>query len=220
MNLSLVTNIFRIRDYRPDILQLKEAIRSKIAELGLSDVVVEDSEGERIARMKGLTFISLTPQQYHKKVMLFTLPQFLISIYASLYSSRRVLSWEYLYHSHHVYSVLASSLIYWGNYDSEDENVRKFLRRMDMICVLLSTSSLYWRANKYSKGLTKATFFANIIFGCLFLLSHYFNKWYPYRSIWSHSIAHTMTHVYNVHYFMTVYRIKVWKRSRRLKLPS
>lgn len=195
-------------------------VKAKLDELGITDILEENKDGDRIKRMKSLKFISLTPRQYHKKVMLFTLPQFLISMYASLYCSKRVLSWEYLYHSHHIFSVLISSVLYWGNYDSDDERVVKILRRGDMICVLLGSVSLHWRAWSYSRGLSKATIFANVVFIGLFLLSHYFNKWYPYRSIWSHSLAHTMTHLYNVHYFMTVFRIKTWRRGRREALKS
>lgn len=149
--------------------------------------------------------------------MLFTLPQFLISLYSSLYCSRSVVSWEYLFHSHHIYLVMLSSVLYWGNYDSDDRSVRKILRRGDMMCVMLGSLSLFWRAWMYSRGLTKATGFAYSVFMGLFFLSHYFNKVYPYRSIWSHSLAHTMVHIYNIHYFMTVYRIKTWRRALKGK---
>lgn len=198
--------------------KLKATIVAKIKSLGLESVVFEEGD-EKIRRMNSLKIINMTPREYHKKVMLFTLPQFLISFYASLYS----VSGDgvsdggirgYLYHSHHIFSVLGSSILYWSNYDSGDKKRRKILRRFDMTCVCLSILSLYWRANRYSRGLTKATLLAHIVFTGMFLLSHNFNKRYPYRSIWLHSLAHTMVHLYNIHYFMTVYRIKMWKAAR------
>ena len=200
--------------------KLKKAIMAKIKSLGLDSAVFEEGD-EKIVRMDSLKIINMPPREYHKKVMLFTLPQFLISFYASLYSVHggknldkvRLLS-EYFYHSHHIFSVLGSSILYWSNYDSGDEKRRKILRRLDMVCVCLSIMSLYWRANRYSRGLTKATLLANIVFMGLFLLSHNFNKKYPYKSIWFHSFAHTLTHLYNIHYFMTVYRIKMWKAAK------
>ncbi len=224
MNVMNMRNVGNIRtvvneQYRQQIEkieQLKEAIMVKIKSLGLESVVSEEGI-EKIQRMNSLKMVNLTPREYHKKVMLFTLPQFLISFYASLYSvnngGERVIL-EYLYHSHHVFSVLGSSILYWSNYDSDDEKRRKILRRFDMTCVCLSTLSLYWRASKYSRGLTKATLFANIVFIGLFISSHNFNKRYPYKSIWLHSLAHTSVHLYNIHYFMTVYRIKMWKLAR------
>lgn len=188
----------------------------------IDDILSDNDEDEDNIRggLKGEpNSLVMTPRQYHKKVMLFTLPQFMISFYSSLYtinpnSKKNTLS-KYVYHTHHVILVLLSSILYWGNYDSENEHTRMLLRRFDMCCVLFSICSLYWRASRYSKGLTKASFFANAIFMGLYLLSHYFNKRYPYRSIWSHSFAHTLGHIYNVHYFMTIYRIAMWRRRLR-----
>lgn len=210
-DLDFIKNIFApLRDYNLDIQYLQKLVKDRL------DSFTEDDK-EKVRRMQSLKFISLTPYQYHKKVMLFTLPQFLISIYASMWSTKRIWSWKYVFHSHHVYAVMVTSVLYWGNYDIEDQVKRNLFRRIDMLCVLLSISSLYWRAWYYSHGLPKVTIGTTWMFVGLYMFSNYLNKRYPYHSIWSHSLAHTMTHLYNVHYFMIIHWIKLKRCQSHLR---
>lgn len=210
---SVIRGLFTVPDNDVNIEKLLESIREKSKELGIYKILFDergyDSDFEK------LTYISMTPRQYHKKVMLFTLPQFLTSLYCSLYVSKSVFSKKYWFHSHHVYLILLCSILYWGNYDNENEKLRQMFRRIDMFNTMVSIISLYLRAKRYSRGLTKSTIFAIVMFINMFVLSHYFNKRYPYRSIWFHSMAHSIHHLYNIHYFLTIYRIKLWRRAAR-----
>ena len=184
--MDIVKNVFKLQDYSRSFPAIKELLDGKEH------------------------FISLTPKQYHKKVMLFTLPQFFISLYGSMYCTKTVRSAKYLYHTHHLALVFLTSVLYWGNYDNEKANI---LRRVDMTAVMFGTLSLFWRSAKYSKELTKASGFMLFLFTFLYMTSWYLNKRFPYKSIWFHSLAHTFTHIYNLHYFLTIYRIKLRRKA-------
>lgn len=208
-----VNGLFIVSNNEKNVRQLIDFINDKSKELGLHKILFDDRGDD--SDFEKLTFISMTPRQYHKKVMLLTLPQFLVSLYCSLFTSRKVFSKEYWYHSYHVYLVLICSIFYWGNYDNENDNVRKLYRRVDMLNSFVTVISLHLRASKYSKGLKKSTLLLTFVFMSMYILSHYFNKIYPYRSIWFHSMAHSVFHLYNIHHFLTIYRVKLWRLAQR-----
>ena len=139
---------------------------------------------------------------YHRKVMLFTLPQFIYSIYSSFYAAHYVHQrHQYIYHSHHVYAILISSILYWHNYTNS--KWKTFFRRIDMSCVFLSGLSLLYRTRKYS-DLQRDIFFFYCAGILIYFMSNKYREEYPEDCIVAHSYFHSIAHLMNIHYFLKI----------------